>query len=982
MSRDAKNSRYSRPQAPTAHHGASADDPAGAHAGTSAQRPFAPSRLARDLSRGAGILALGSALLLGGCLGESAQDMVKSAREHLDKKDPKAAIIQLKNALQKDGTLGEARYLLARALLDAGDVPGAVIEADKAKAQGYTSDSLTALQARLLLLQGKPEEVVSQFAGRHLASAPDEADLQGSLVGAYLAKRQLPEARAAADAALKAQPDSMTVQLMNVRLMTAEGKLKDALAQLDTLLAKSPNAAEAWQAKGDLLELADAPQDERIDAYRKALALDKKLAAAHSGLITSLMRKDDKAAAKEAVAAMKTALPTHAQTFYYAAIFALEDGNVKEATELSQALLKIAPGNERALYLAGRVAQASGDLRQAESNFAKVVSTTPDAPQARIALAQVQLRGGDADQAWTTLQPLLEGKPGPSGEALALAAEIKLKQGQGDDAERLLARAAELNPKDITSRVGLALTQARKGQEAQAVEALRKLSAEDKGITADLALVSLALRKKDWAQADEVINGIDRKTPQSGAAPELRGRVALFRGDRDGARKQFEEAIRREPKALAPANNLAAMDLQDRKPGDAAKRYDAAIKADPKNVKPVMAQMGVRVTHGLIKPDEAIQQLGDIVRRFPSEAAPRLALVSLLVNKQDLKQAASVAQEGIVANPDSAELVDALGQVQQAQGERQSAINSFNKVAALSPKSPLGHLRLADLYIAGGTPADRDQAAASLKRAQAIAPGDGEMAEKVAGKALMIGRPEVALQAAKGLQSTRPTFGLGWKLEGDVARARKDWPAALAAYRRAEQLSKSAGATVPNTALAVALHSVLVESGKGEEAKQFANAWVSQHKQDALFRYHLGDVALTKGQWDLAEQYYQGVLADTPDNAAAANNIAWLKLRAGRTDESLKYAEKANQLRPKVAPYLDTWAEALAAKGQTDKAIEVQQQAVSQAPNVPAYRLRLAQLYVTGGKKAEAQTELKRLADLGPQFEQQAEVQKLQAAIR
>ncbi len=938
--------------------------------------------LGRSLASYAGILALGSALLLTGCFGDSAQDMVKSAREHLDKKDPKAAIIQLKNALQKDGSLGEARFLLARALLDAGDLPGAVIEADKAKAQGFTSDGLTALQARLLLLQGRPDEVVSQYGTLHLSTPADEADLQSTLVGAYGAKRELPEARTAANAALKAQPDSLPVQLMNVRLMTSEGKLKEALAQLDAMAIKSPNAAEIWQAKGDLLELAEAPLDERIDAYRKALALDKKLPAAYSGLITALMRKGDKAGAKEAVTAMKAALPSHAQTFYYASIFALEEGNVKEAADLSQALLKIAPGNDRALYLAGRVAQASGDLRQAESNFAKVVSTSPDASQSRIALAQVQLRGGDADQAWTTLQPLLEAKPGPSGEALALGAEIKLKQGQADDAERLLARAAEQNPADITSRVGLALTRARKGQEPQAIEALRKLAGEDKGITADLALVSLYLRKKDWSHAEEVIAGIDRKTPGSAAAPELRGRVALFRGDRAKAREQFEEAIRRDPKALAPANNLAAMDLQNNKPEDAAKRYDAAIKADPKNVRPVMAQMGVRVTHQLIKPEEAIQQMGDIVRRFPSDTAPRLALVSLLVNKQDLKQAATVAQEGVAANPDSAELVDALGQVQLAQGERQSAINSFNKVAALSPRSPLGQMRLADLYMAGGTAADRDLAAGALKRAQAIAPGDAELAEKVAGKALLIGRPELALQAAKALQSARPTFGLGWKLEGDAARARKDWPAALAAYRRADQLSKDAGASVPNTALAVAMHSVLVESGKAEEAKQFANNWVSQHKQDALFRYHLGDVALTKGQYDLAEQYYQGVLADSPDNAAAANNIAWLKLRGGRTDEALKYAEKANQLRPKVAAYMDTWAEVLGAKGQTDKAIEVQQQAVTQAPNVPAYRLRLAQLYVTGGKKAEAQTELKRLADLGSKFEQQAEVQKLQARIQ
>ncbi|SEL10207.1 putative PEP-CTERM system TPR-repeat lipoprotein [Roseateles sp. YR242] len=963
----------------------SRDSKTGRSAPTAAPQPgvaLSVRRLSSPLARGATVLALGSALLLAGCFGESAQDLVKSARDHLDKKDTKAAIIQLKNALQKDGSLGEARFLLAKALLDAGDLPGAVIEADKAKAQGYNSEALTALQARLLLLQGKPEDVVAQYATRHLSTPADEADLQSTLVGAFVAKRQMPEARTAADAALKAAPDSAAVQLMNIRLMTSEGKLKDALVQLDALLAKSPNLAEGWQVKGDLQELAEAPVDERIDSYRKALAIDKKLPGAHSGLISALMRKGDKAAAKEAVAAMKAALPTHAQTFYYASIFALDAGNLKEATDLSQALLKIAPGNDRALYLAGRVAQANGDLRQAESNFAKVVSTSPEAPQARIALAQVQLRGGDVDQAWTTLQPALDGKPGPTGEALALAAEIKLKQGQGDQAESLLARAAALNPADITSRVGLALTQAKKGQEAQAVEALRKLTVEDKGITADLALVSLYLRKKDWAKANEVIDGIERKQPESGAAPELRGRVALFRGDRAAARAQFEQAIKREPKALSPANNLASMDLQDKKPEDAAKRYDAAIKADPKNLKAIMAQIGVRVTHQLVTPDDAIKQLNEIARNFPSEPAPRLALVSLLVNKQDLKQAAAVAQEGITANPDSAELLDALGQVQQAQGERQSAITSFNKLVSVQPRSPVGQLRLADLYIASGQPADRELAATALKRAQAIGPGDAELAEKVAGKALSIGHPDVALVAAKGLQAARPTFGLGWKLEGDVARARKDWTGALAAYRKADQLSKDAGASVPNTALAVALHGVLVESGKTEEAKQYAATWLSQHKQDTLFRYHLGDVALTKGQYDQAEQYYQGVLADSPENAAAANNIAWLKLRTGRNDEGLKYAEKANQMRPKVAPYMDTWAEALAAKGQTDKAIEVQQQVVQQAPGVPAYRLRLAQLYVAGGKKAEAQTELKRLADLGPQFEQQAEVQKLQAAIR
>ncbi len=942
--------------------------------------PTSPrSRPGSRLAQGALAVALGSALLLTGCLGESAQDLMKSARTHLDQKDPKAAIIQLKNALQKDESLSEARFLLARALLDAGDVSGAAIEAEKAQAQGYQGDALVALQARLLLLQGKIDEVIAQFGSRHLSSLPDEADLQGTLVGAYVARQKLAEARVAANAALKAAPDSLPVQLIHVRLLTSEGKLPEARAALDQVLSKSPQSGEAWQLKGELQVLAEAPHAEVVESFRKALSLDKRLVGAHAGLINALMKVGDKAAAKEASNAMRAALPQHAQTYYYAAVFALEGGQLKEATELSQSLLKIAPNSDRAQFLAARVAQANGDLRQAESLFAKVLQSSPESTQARLALAQAQLRAGDADQAMSTLQPALESKDGVSPEALSLAAEIRLKQGRGDDSEAFLARAAEANPKDVRSRVGLALGQVKKGQEAQGLAALRQLSAEDKGVAADLALISVLMRKKDWDATAKAIDTLDGKQPKSAMAPELRGRVALARGDRAAARGQFEEALKREPTALAAANNLAAMDVQDKKPEDAAKRYDIVLKADPKNLRAHLAQIGLRLNHKLATRDESVQRLTELTRANPEAPAPRLALIALLMEKQDLKQALSVAQDGVTRSPDSAELLDVLGQVQLASGDRQQAMASFNKIATQQPRSPLGPLRLADLHIQGG---DRDQAAAALKRAQAIAPGDAELAEKVATKALQIQRPELALTAAKGLQTARPSFGLGWKLEGDVARARKDWPAALAAYRKAEQLSQAAGATVPATDLAIAMHSVLVESGKIDEANRYASAWTSKFRQDTLFRYHLGDVALTKNQYAQAEQHYQSVLTDSPDNAAAVNNIAWLKLRAGKTDEALTLAERANQLRPQVPAYLDTLAEVLAAKGQTDRAISVQQDAVKQAPGVPAYRLRLAQLLVSSGKKTEAKAELQRLADLGPKFEQQAEVQKLQAAIR
>ena len=65
-----------------------------------------------------------ASMFLSGC-GQSPEQMVASAKEYLGKNDRNAAIIQLKNALQENPNLGEARLLLGRAQLQAGDLASA-----------------------------------------------------------------------------------------------------------------------------------------------------------------------------------------------------------------------------------------------------------------------------------------------------------------------------------------------------------------------------------------------------------------------------------------------------------------------------------------------------------------------------------------------------------------------------------------------------------------------------------------------------------------------------------------------------------------------------------------------------------------------------------------------------------------------------------------------------------------------------------------
>ena len=76
------------------------------------------------------------ALLLG--CSEKPEAMLSSAKDYLAKNDSKAAVIQIKNALQSNPNLPEARYMLGTALLNSGDPVGAETELRKALELNYS----------------------------------------------------------------------------------------------------------------------------------------------------------------------------------------------------------------------------------------------------------------------------------------------------------------------------------------------------------------------------------------------------------------------------------------------------------------------------------------------------------------------------------------------------------------------------------------------------------------------------------------------------------------------------------------------------------------------------------------------------------------------------------------------------------------------------------------------------------------------------
>src|SRR6476469_9946214 len=93
------------------------------------------------------------------------------------------------------------------------------------------------------------------------------------------------------------------------------------------------------------------------------------------------------------------------------------------------------------------------------------------------------------------------------------------------------------------------------------------------------------------------------------------------------ARKSFERALELEPTDFAAAASLARLDLADKKPDDARKRFEGVLAKDPKNMRALLALAELRAQNSGTT-DEVTAMIGKAVAADPTSVVPRLALIN------------------------------------------------------------------------------------------------------------------------------------------------------------------------------------------------------------------------------------------------------------------------------------------------------------------------------------------------------------------
>lgn len=920
-------------------------------------------RSRRPLGAATQVVALGLALLLGGCGDRSAQQLDKARALLAEKKRP-AAIIQIKGVLQKHPELGAARLLLGTVLLDGGEPVAAEIELRRALELQVPEPQVVPVLARTMLALGQPAKVITQFGTLSWRDAGATAALKTLVAEAEAIEGDLAAANASITLALRAVPDHEPALRLQARASAVAGDLPGALAQVDALLKVHPGSADGWLLKGDLLARQQADPARVIAAYRQALVVRADHAAAHGALIELHLSMHDSAAAQTQFDALQKLLPKHPLTLMYEGQLAVLKGDLPRARELFQTLLRAAPDNLLLLQSAGLVELQLKAPGQAEVLLSKALQMAPGAVAVRRLLAQSYLALGQPARALATLEPLT-GRDQPDAQALALAAQAQLLSDQPDAAAVLFDRAAKLQPDDPKIRTAVALTQWARGRDENALADLQAVAAADRGTTADLALIATHLRRKAYADALAAVDLLERKQPDRPMPAHLRGQVLLARQDGAGARRAFEQAVARDGRYFPSVAALARLDVAAGKPDEAQARLRALLKLDPKSGAARQALATLAARDGASR-EAVAAMLEEAVKASPGDTARRLALVDHHLATYRPQAALVAAQTALAQTPDHFELLGRLGQAQLQLGELQQAVGTFNRMLTLQGKSPVGYLGLAEAQLAANDPG---AAGRSARRALEVAPGHLGAQQLAITADLRARQPARALAIARDVQRQRPDQAVGYTLEGEIEMLQQRWDAAVAVLRKA--ITKTAPSQAPER-----LHEALRRAGHPAEADTLAARWPKDHPDDTVFLFYLGDVALKQQQLAEAEDRYRQVLALSPEHAQALNNVAWLMLEQHKPG-ALAYAERAVRAAPNRPALMDTLALAHAADNQPAKAIAVQQRALAMRPDDAFLRLNLARFLAQAGDKRAAKTELDRLAALGDRFAKQDEVAAL-----
>lgn len=574
------------------------------------------------------ILSVFLILLLVGCTAErSSEDYYQRAQAFLAEQDYDSARIELKNALQKNGSDAPARCLLGRLQLETGNVLDAQKELERGRSLGCDPEMVLPLLAQSYLAQGDFEEVLAlESEGLGVAPYAHVLALQGI---AALFKGQPEQARELVANALEQAPDSAPAQLAQARIEALDGNPALAINIIEKVLAVEPENDEAWRLKGHThwraLHLPKAREafDRAIDTGRLPIA-----DYISRGLINIQM--DDYAAAQQDAAALAEIAIHHPGSNYIGGLLLFRAGEYRDAITMLSLGEAAAQKYPLMLFYLAVAHIIDGDAKVAESYAKRFLEMMPDNIEARRLLAVLYMQRDAVEDVEAVLRPVLDFDANDLG-ALNIMANALLRDDRSDLSMFTFDWITKTYPDVVLTELlitdGLFTSRLALSAKAAVQKALKPLPTFPRE---DIIAILGLLKDSQYEEAVALAESYKWRDLTGVAPHNVLGNVYVAAKRPKAAREIFEQALKRKPGDPSANLNLAKLERKANNVEKEREHYEAILRANPDHLP---AMLSLAVLEGREGDNGAMaDQLREAIDHHPNTIEPRLGLARYYID--------------------------------------------------------------------------------------------------------------------------------------------------------------------------------------------------------------------------------------------------------------------------------------------------------------------------------------------------------------
>ncbi len=735
--------------------------------------------------------------------------------------------------------------------------------------------------------------------------------------------------------------------------------------------SRNPNVRKQKYFESGEKYFAEGRYREAAIQYRNAVQIDSRYADAHYKLSQSYLKLND---LNQAFQELKRTVE-------------LSPENYRAHTDLANLLLTVRNPD-------GSVQQDA--LKQAKPYLDLLKDKQPNNPETHEAWANYYSAQSNLTAAMQEMDQGIKLDPGRS-ESYLLLALLQLRANMVDPAEANFKKAVQADPKAMNAQLALGGFYQSHNRLPQAEQQFRHaIEIDPKDATPRAAFVRLLMQEGKREDAEAYLKQTKKDIPDKPEGYSMLGDFYFANNDLDKALGEYKSLYSDHPKEGKIKKNYIQILILKNQFDEASKLTNEILKSTPHDVDALVFKGELQMRQN--DAAGALDTLQSALKNDPDNAVAHYHLGLAYAQQHDGHRAEAEWREAVRIKPDMTEAQRLIATVEISRGEVDAVLQTANQIVQAQPYAPDGYLIRSLAELAKQRYADAQKDADEANQRAPLAPGpyfqlgNIQLAQKHFADAEKFYRQSLekdpsSSEALGGLMNTfvaqkqydkaidavnvqiakSPNNSNFYDLLGTALfQGRKDYTGAETALRKAVDLDKN------NVDALEKLGRVQIEQGAIDRALPVYLQATKDNPREVRFFVLAGELYETKQDWDSAKAMYQQALSVSPENPAAANNLAYVLLEhGGNIDVAMDMAQTARRGTPNSPNAADTLGYAYYRKGIYTSAISQFQEALrliqkAGAPDDAVVHYHLGLAYQKANQMSLARQQFEKAVKLKP----------------